>query len=63
MRRILTYTVLIFIGTVIGYNMKNKEVADLKNIISRQSFAIQNLEKQKNEVDIPRYLDSIPDFD
>jgi hypothetical protein len=63
MRKILTYTVLIFIGTVIGYNMRNKEVTDLKNTISRQGFAIQNLEKQKNEVDIPRYLDSIPDFD
>ena len=45
------------------YNTKEK-VNKLQETITRQGFAIESLEKQKSSVDyVPKYLDSIPDYD
>jgi len=43
------------------YNTKAK-VNKLQETVSRQGFAIEALEKQKSTY-IPKYLDSIPDYD
>jgi len=45
------------------YNTKAK-VDKLQETINRQGFAIESLEKQKSSaIYVPKYLDSIPDYD
>lgn len=42
----------------------SRENDKLKETVSRQGFAIESLEKQKSSATyIPKYLDSIPDYD
>ena len=50
------------ISMTIGSNNLSNQVEELQTTVDRQANAIQQLEKEKNntEVPIPRYLDSIP---
>ena len=53
------------IGLVINYTSQKREINKLQTTVIRQSNAIQQLEKEKNniEVTIPQYLDSLPGGD
>lgn len=44
------------------YTSVNK-IKHLQETIDRQASAISTLEKQQNNVEVPRYLDSIPDYE
>lgn len=47
---------------IIGSNNLRNQIKELQTTVSRQANAIQQLEKEKNnvEVNIPQYLDSVP---
>lgn len=47
---------------IIGSNNLKNQIKELQTTVSRQANAIQQLEKEKNnvEVNIPQYLDSVP---
>lgn len=53
------------IGSVINYTSQKREINKLQTTVIRQANAIQQLEKEKNniEVTIPQYLDSLPGGD
>lgn len=53
------------IGSVINYTSQKREINKLQATVNRQANAIQQLEKEKNniEVTIPQYLDSLPEDD
>ena len=53
------------IGSVINYTYQKREINKLQTTVIRQANAIQQLEKEKNniEVTIPQYLDSLPGGD
>lgn len=57
---------LFIIGIIWGYvicsDVKNKEIHKQQETINKQANAIQNLERQKS-YEIPKYLDSIPDYE
>ena len=66
---ILKITILCLAVSVLGLIVSNKsqkkEIEELQTTIIRQANAIQQLEKEKNniEVTIPQYLDSLPGGD
>ena len=65
--QLTTYVLLIFSISIIiigGNNLKN-QIKELQATVNRQANAIQQLEKEKNniEVTIPQYLDSLPNDD
>lgn len=65
--QLTTCVLLIFSISVIiigGNNLKN-QIKELQATVNRQANAIQQLEKEKNniEVTIPQYLDSLPNDD
>ena len=53
------------IGLVINYTSQKREIEELQTTVTRQANAIQQLEKEKNniEITIPQYLDSLPNDD
>ena len=53
------------LGLTISYTSQKEEIEELQTTVTRQSNAIQQLEKEKNntEVTIPQYLDSLPNDD
>ncbi len=53
------------ISMTIGSNNLSNQIEELQTTIDRQANAIQQLEKEKNniEVTIPQYLDSLPGDD
>ena len=58
----LTISVL---GLTISYTSQKEEIEELQTTVIRQTNAIQQLEKEKNntEVTIPQYLDSLSNDD
>ena len=61
--KIVTFGLAIFVlGSVINYTSQKREINKLQTTVIRQANAIQQLEKEKNnvEVNVPQYLDSIP---
>lgn len=61
--KIATFGLAIFVlGLVINYTSQKREINKLQATVIRQANAIQQLEKEKNnvEVNVPQYLDSIP---
>lgn len=65
--QLTTCVLLIFSISIIiigGNNLKN-QIKELQTTVNRQANAIQQLEKEKNniEVTIPQYLDSLPEDD
>ena len=64
--KIVTFGLAIsVIGLVINYTYQKREINKLQTTVIRQANAIQQLEKEKNniEVTIPQYLDSLPNDD
>ena len=64
--KIVTFSLAIsVIGLVINYTSQKREINKLQTTVIRQANAIQQLEKEKNniEVTIPHYLDSLPNDD
>ena len=64
--KIVTFGLAIsVIGSVINYTYQKREINKLQTTVIRQANAIQQLEKEKNniEVTIPQYLDSLPGGD
>lgn len=60
---ILDIILLLVIGFLFGnYITVSKKLTEQKEIVSRQAAAIETLEKQKS-TNIPKYLDSIPDYE
>lgn len=59
---ILLIVVVVLIGKVTrtGY-----DISRLRNTVDKQAAAIEQLEKQQNNITsyTPKYLDSIPDYD
>lgn len=57
--------VISVLGLTISNTSQKKEIKELQTTVDRQSNAIQQLEKEKNntEVNIPQYLDSLPGGD
>ena len=53
------------ISMTIGSNNLSNQIEELQTTVTRQANAIQQLEKEKNniEVNIPQYLDSLPEGD
>lgn len=53
------------LGLTISYISQKEEIEELQAIVDRQANAIQQLEREKNniEVTIPQYLDSLPGGD
>ena len=53
------------IGMTINSNNLSNQIEELQSTVDRQSSAITQLEKEKNnvEVNIPQYLDSLPGGD
>lgn len=53
------------ISMTIGSNNLSNQIEELQTTVTRQANAIQQLEKEKNnvEVNIPQYLDSLPGGD
>ena len=57
---------LITIGCLTGKSISdNIRLSKLQDTVTKQAAAIENLEKQQNNVAsyVPKYLDSIPDYD
>lgn len=64
--KLATCILLIFsISMVISNNNLSNQIEELQTTVTRQSIAIQQLEREKNniEVTIPQYLDSLPGGD
>ena len=64
--KLATCVLLVFsISMVISNNNLSNQIEELQTTVTRQSIAIQQLEKEKNnvEVTIPQYLDSLPGGD
>lgn len=60
---ILDIILLLVIVFLFGnYVTVSKKLTEQKEIVSRQAAAIETLEKQKSTT-IPKYLDSIPDYE
>ena len=57
--------VISVLGLTISYTSQKREIKELQTTVTRQANAIQQLEKEKNniEVTIPQYLDSLPGGD
>lgn len=53
------------LGLTISNTSQKREIKELQTTVDRQANAIQQLEKEKNniEVTIPQYLDSLPNDD
>ena len=53
------------LGLTVSNTSQKKEIEELQITVTRQANAIQQLEKEKNniEVTIPQYLDSLPGGD
>ena len=53
------------LGLTISYTSQKEEIEELQTTVTRQAIAIQQLEREKNniEVTIPQYLDSLPGGD
>ena len=53
------------LGLIVSNKSQKKEIEELQTTVDRQANAIQQLEKEKNniEVTIPQYLDSLPGGD
>ena len=65
-RKLATCALLVFsISMVIGSNNLSNQIKELQTTVDRQANAIQQLEKEKNniEVTIPQYLDSLSEGD
>lgn len=54
--------VISVLGLTISDTSQKREIKELQTTVTRQANAIQQLEKEKNnvEVNIPQYLDSLP---
>lgn len=64
--KLATCVLLVFsISMVISNNNLSNQIEELQTTVTRQANAIQQLEKEKNniEVTIPQYLDSLPGGD
>ena len=64
--KLATFALLVFsISMVISNNNLSNQIEELQTTVTRQSIAIQQLEREKNniEVTIPQYLDSLPNDD
>ncbi len=64
--KLATCALLAFgISKTISNNNLSNQVEELQTIVDRQANAIKQLEKEKNnvEVNIPQYLDSLPNDD
>lgn len=64
--QLTTCALLIFsISMVIGNNNLSNQIKELQVTVNRQANAIQQLEKEKNniEVTVPRYSDSLSNED
>lgn len=57
--------VISVLGLTISYVSQKREINELQTTVTRQANAIQQLEREKNniEVTIPQYLDSLPGGD
>ena len=57
--------IIVLAWSVPTYYYQKAKILELQIIVDRQSNAIQQLEKEKNntEVTIPQYLDSLPGGD
>ena len=57
--------VISVLGLTISNTSQKREIKELQTTVTRQSNAIQQLEREKNntEVTIPQYLDSLPGGD
>ncbi len=57
--------VISVLGLTISYTSQKREINELQTTVTRQANAIQQLEREKNnvEVTIPQYLDSLPGGD
>lgn len=57
--------VISVLGLTISYTSQKREIKELQTTVTRQANAIQQLEREKNnvEVTIPQYLDSLPGGD
>ena len=53
------------LGLTVSNTSQKKEIEEFQITVTRQANAIQQLEKEKNniEVTIPQYLDSLPNDD
>ena len=53
------------LGLTVSNTSQKKEIEELQTTVDRQANAIQQLEREKNniEVTIPQYLDSLPGGD
>lgn len=64
--QLTTCALLIFsISMIIGNNNLSNQIKELQAIVNRQANAIQQLEKEKNniEVTVPRHSDSLSNED
>lgn len=64
--KLATCVLLVFsISMIISNNNLSNQIEELQTTVTRQSIAIQQLEREKNniEVTIPQYLDSLPGGD
>ena len=64
--KLATCALLVFsISMVIGSNNLSNQIEELQTTVDRQANAIQQLEKEKNniEVTIPRHSDSLSNED
>ena len=64
--KLATFALLVFsISMVIGSNNLSNQIKELQTTVDRQANAIQQLEKEKNNIEstIPQYLDSLPGGD
>ena len=57
--------VISVLGLTISNTSQKREIKELQTTVNRQANAIQQLEKEKNniEVTIPQYLDSLSEGD
>ena len=57
--------VISVLGLTISNTSQKREIKELQTTVDRQANAIQQLEREKNniEVTIPQYLDSLPGGD
>lgn len=57
--------VISVLGLIISNTSQKREIKELQTTVTRQANAIQQLEREKNniEITIPQYLDSLPGGD
>lgn len=65
MKIVMFCLVISVLGLTISNTSQKREIKELQTTVTRQSNAIQQLEREKNntEVTIPQYLDSLPGGD